>query len=330
MSGSLPYPWQLDSWEQVMRQARQQRLPHALLVSGEEGCGKRHFVDVLLGKLLCSGTKDFACGECKSCLLLEAGTHPGYLNIGLEEKARLIKIDQIRVLVDFISKTAQVGDLKIAVIEPAEQMNANAANALLKCLEEPAGSSLIILVSHAPNRLLPTIRSRCQVIPMLKPGENDADKWLAAFVADTGKRKRLLQLANGNPLLALDYSDREIADLYIAMIGQLSELQSGQGSLVKIAEQVGKTFDEDLLLWLGLQQRILWQLILAGFNLSGGVNDELYSLGQMSRKPVFQKRAFKLLDEIQRATHELQGSSNPNQQLLIESLLIRWRALPGG
>lgn len=327
MNNFIPYPWQLDSWELLMQQVQAQRLPHALLVSGEQGCGKRHFVHCLVQKLLCTGSQDFACGECKSCQLLLAGSHPGFMDVGLEEKSKLIKVDQIRVLVDFIGKTVQIGKLKIAIIEPAEQMNISAANALLKCLEEPSGNSLIVLLTHAPKRLLPTIRSRCQTVAITKPKAAEADKWLSTFIHDAGQRQQLMMLANANPLLALEYADKEIVEVYLGVIKQLAGLQQGRESLTKLAEQVEKSVDGDVLLWLAIQQKILWQLIQASLQVGGNLANELQPFQPQCLKQGFQQRAYKMLEEIQQAIKEMQGSSNPNIVLLVESLLIRWQAL---
>jgi DNA polymerase-3 subunit delta' len=327
MSNCLPYPWQLDNWDAVMQQQNANRLPHALLVSGEKGSGKRHFVESLVRKLLCTANTDFACGDCKSCQLMLAGTHPGFIDITVEEKSKAIKIDQIRVLMDFSNKTAQIGNIKIAIIEPAEQMNANAANALLKCLEEPSGNSLIILLSHAPNRLLPTIRSRCQTLAMNKPNKEQSDKWLATFIADANQRQQLMMLANGNPLLALEYSDKEVIDAYKAIIQQLVAIQQGSQSVVQCAAEVDKMVSSDLNLWLLMQQKIIWQLVQASLKVDVVISRELQAFTALFERSDFQKRAYKMLEDIQQAITEERSVSNPNPLLLVEGLLIRWQAL---
>jgi DNA polymerase-3 subunit delta' len=259
--------------------------------------------------------------------LIQAATHPDIVDVGLEEKSKQIKVEQIRAIIDFVGKTPQMGGMKIVVIEPAEQLNLNAANALLKCLEEPAGHTLIILISHAPSRLLPTIRSRCQSIILHKPAITEGDKWLSAFMPDEATRSSLLMLANNNPLLAMDYADKEMPLLYSDAIKQLVSLQNGSESLVRQAEQVDKLVDGNILVWLSIQQRIIWQLLQNSLNIHGILIKDLTLLAELSKKPGFQKRAFKMLDEIQQAIYEVQGVSNPNILLLIESLLIRWQAL---
>ena len=324
MSEWLPYPWQLDTWDHLDRLQKDSRLPHAILISGEKGCGKHALTQGLVKKLLCTSGGEFACGECKSCQLIESGTHPDFVEIGLLEKSKLIKVDQIRECIDFISKTSQMGGKKIVVIEPAELMNINAANALLKCLEEPSGNSLLILISHAPNRLLPTIRSRCQNIQINKPESEQADKWLSAFVSDTRKREQLLMLANGNPLLAMQYYEQDIISVYDDAIAQLVALKAGNGSVVKYAEDLQKS---DVSLWLEINQKLIWQMILKSKTATGKYQTLSEVFDPVIRQADLVKKAYRMLEEIQQAIKEMQSSSNPNPQLMIESLLIRWQAL---
>ncbi len=324
MSEWLPYPWQLDVWSHLDQLYKDARLPHALLMNGEKGSGKGALVQGLVKKLLCHETTEFACGQCKSCQLYDSGTHPDFVQIGLLEKSKLIKIDQVRSTIDFISKTSQMGGMKIVVIEPAEQMNINAANALLKCLEEPSGDSLIILIAHAPNRLLPTIRSRCQNIVMQKPGQQQADQWLSTFISDIKQREQLLMLANGNPLLAVEYFDKEVIKLYTDSIDKLVALKTGNGSLVKYAEELQK---EDVGIWLDINQKLIWQMIQKSLNISDSSSTVVNVFDPVIRSNGFVKRAYRMLEEIQQAIKEVQGQSNPNPQMIIESLLIRWQAL---
>ncbi len=134
-----PYPWQVDQFDQVSQLFQTARLPHALLIQGEPGLGKLVFAQALAQLILCQKNKagastSMACGQCKGCQLFQAGTHPDLLAVQLEEKAKQIKVNQIRRLVDFVSKTSQLEGMQVIIIEPAEAMNINAANALLKSL----------------------------------------------------------------------------------------------------------------------------------------------------------------------------------------------------
>ena len=128
-----PLPWQQSGWQRLQPAVESGRLPHALLLVGPEGIGKQQFAQALAALLLChapdGGTP---CGQCRSCTLLAAGSHADLLNVGLEEDSRVIKIDQVRGLIDFAAKTPALGASKLVVMGPAEAMNINAANALLK------------------------------------------------------------------------------------------------------------------------------------------------------------------------------------------------------
>ena len=151
--------------------SRRQNMPHAVLLTGPEGTGKGHFAAIIANSLLCSkpSVDRFACGECQSCQLLAANTHPDFYRITLESNAdgkpaKDIKVEQIRQLIQSLAQTSQLGGIKLAIIDPAERMNRNAANSLLKTLEEPTADTLLILLAAQPSRLLPTVRSRCQTI----------------------------------------------------------------------------------------------------------------------------------------------------------------------
>src|SRR5690606_26968585 len=149
-------------WQQICAQQAANKLPHALMLAGPKGIGKRHLAEALAHLLLClAPVEGTPCGKCRSCQLNHAQPHPDFLMLAPEEGSKAIKVDQVRGLIESLGKTAQQGGYKVLVLEPAEAMNINSANALLKSLEEPANNTLLILVSHTPSAVLPTIRSRC-------------------------------------------------------------------------------------------------------------------------------------------------------------------------
>ena len=111
---------------------------------------------------------------------MKAGSHGDFRWLAPEEGKRAIGIDAVRAAVGFVQKTAAYGTRKVLLIEPAEAMTAQAANALLKTLEEPPGSSVILLVSSQAGALIATVRSRCQSIVVAPPGPDQAQEWLMA------------------------------------------------------------------------------------------------------------------------------------------------------
>jgi len=222
------HPWNEPLLESLKHRAG--RLPHALLIHGPQGVGKLALAEKIAQLLLCEA-RDAArkpCGACEGCRWYAGGNHPDFRRLepealapqpdaaAQEEEGEAparrgkpsleIKIDQVRELADFLNIGSHRGGLRIALVHPAEEMNVNAANALLKALEEPPAGAVFLLVSHRPARLLPTIRSRCVALPVAIPPREAALRWLSAQgMADA---ERWLAYAGGAPLRALDYAGK--------------------------------------------------------------------------------------------------------------------------
>lgn len=207
------FPWQAAAWQQIWRERH--RLPHALLLTGDAGLGKRRFAEYLAQYLLCEDPvkHDAPCGVCDGCRWFLAGNHPDYRLLapaeaeeGEEEakkrKLPVIGVEDVRALADFVNLTSHRSGAKVTVVYPAEAMNVAAANAFLKTLEEPPAGATFILVSNHWRRLLPTIRSRCRMFPLALPDHKVAAHWLAQHgVVDPDKH---LAHTGGSPLAALD------------------------------------------------------------------------------------------------------------------------------
>ena len=207
------FPWQRDAARTAL--GHRTRWPHALLVAGREGIGKRSFALELARSLLCESpaADGLACGTCASCRYSRAGQHP---DLRLVEPIEIdddnvatpslwITVAHVRALIDWAALTSHRRVAKVAVIVPAERMNPAAANALLKTLEEPPAGTYLILVAHQPGRLPATIRSRCQWLTAPVPNQVTAHAWLTeqAIV----NPERVLAQAGGAPLAALRLAD---------------------------------------------------------------------------------------------------------------------------
>jgi DNA polymerase-3 subunit delta' len=204
-----------ERWVEMFRQVvRRQRLAHAYLFVGPEGVGKRLFALELAKALLCErndpGQLD-ACGQCDACLLVEARTHPDFFLVAKPEDKNVLEIEVMRELCQGFGLKAGRGHGKVAVLDDADDLNAEAANCFLKTLEEPPPRSVFILIGTSLDGQLPTIRSRCQVIRFAPLPEKTVSAILSKHeLADAALLPRLVKLASGSPGQALDLADPDL------------------------------------------------------------------------------------------------------------------------
>ena len=246
-------PWHQSTVEQLRGAWKVGRLPHALLIAGADGLGKRDLAAWLSAAALCERSREALerCGECASCKLISAGSHPDLTWVSPEEDKQQVSVDQIRGACEKLHKTSYRQGYKVAVIFPAHQMTVNAANSLLKTLEEPAPMSLLILLTSQPSVLPPTVRSRCQQISIRKPSAEEALRWLQAEVPKAAS-PALLEFAGGAPLKALDYADGRFDTLDRDMQRALAELLVGDTDVTQVATAWAKEGLPDRLTWLDL------------------------------------------------------------------------------
>lgn len=244
-------PWQEEAAAQLRAAWIAQRLPHALLVAGADGLGKREFAAWLSCAVLCERSRDglICCGECASCSLIAAGSHPDLLWVSPEEDKQQISVDQVRSTCERLTKTSYRQGYKIAVVTPAHQMTVNAANSLLKTLEEPTPQSLLILLTSQPSGLPPTVRSRCQRLSLRRPSTANALEWLRRE-APAAANPALLEFAGGAPMQALAYSDGRFDALDRDMQRSIAELLAGDTDVTQVAAAWAKDGLVDRLTWL--------------------------------------------------------------------------------
>jgi len=212
-------PWQYEAARAAL--VRRAAWPHALLIYGAQGIGKHALALNFAQALLCETplAEGLACGECAGCRYAIAGQHPDLMRLELlvidPEEGTLgtvesIGIDRVRALTEFVQLTSHRQRAKVAVIAPAERMNAAATNALLKTLEEPPPGTHLILVSDQPGRMPATLRSRCRMYAAPVPERSDAIAWLAA--QGVAAPELALAQASGAPMRALVEADPIVQD----------------------------------------------------------------------------------------------------------------------
>jgi DNA polymerase-3 subunit delta' len=232
------YPWHQPLWQQFLKVWQQQRLPHAILMTGAKGLAKTDLALNIVQYSLClNPATDSACHQCHSCELFAAGAHPDHLLIEPEEAGKTIKIDQIRALKDKQSLTPNISAWKTVVVHPAHKMTTSASNSLLKLLEEPAAQTLLILVSSQPQQLPVTIRSRCQLWPMAAPEQTVTESWLSEQGVSISKPQlaRLLPLAIGAPLMLQHMLEIQLDQLCLQLEQDIQALMQGKANPVQMA-----------------------------------------------------------------------------------------------
>jgi DNA polymerase-3 subunit delta' len=223
--GVVPLPWLAG----VVREQATSAQGHALLLHGPRGVGQLEAALALAQWWLCEQPgrePGRSCGSCAGCRLVQARTHPDLLVLlpedlrealewpldgddqrdddGKRKASREIRVAEVRLAVGFAQRTASRGGARVIVLHPAEAMNAIAANALLKTLEEPPPALRFVLAAASLDELPPTVRSRCQPWRLALPPADEAASWLAGQgVKDAGA---LLTACGGEPLTALAWS----------------------------------------------------------------------------------------------------------------------------
>ncbi len=328
------YPWQTESWQAL--QGLRNRLPHALLLKGAQGIGKLDLAFNFAQSLLCEKplANGMACQKCDSCHLYELESHPDFRLIqpdalasvddgeersGGKKPSREISVDQIRDLSGFSNLSAHRGGYRVIVIYPAEAMNNNAANSLLKSLEEPTDRLLFLLISHKPQQLLPTILSRCLSFTVHTPSRETGVTWLAQ--QGVNNPDHALAQTGFAPLQALNWAESgegaEERSILLAAIRQPSRLDA-----LALVDSLQRSAPVHVIHC--LQQ---WCHDLTSAKLAGAVryfpeqSDTIIKLaGDVS--PLSLMRYQKELLEARRAAyHPL------NPKLFLESLLLSYRQL---
>jgi len=315
------YPWLGNQWKQIQQRKSLDRMPHSLLLSGVKGLGKNIFAQQLARSFLCSQPSGdgMACGECKSCHLIQAGTHPDFYTVELED-SKVIKIDQVRSLCVTLGTKSQLGGYRIAIINPADAMNTNAANSLLKTLEEPGEKTLLILLSSQPASLPATIRSRCQKVNFTIPSAQEAEKWLKEQSEDTNTAL-LLALAGGAPLQALSYIEENRLQTRGEFIHEFLGLKTGVQNPLQMADKWNKQQPEYCLAWMTSWIMDLIRLKSALNNDSLMNKDHQKHLQPMASE-LDLKNLFGFLDKLKQCSRQL--GTQVNLQLLFEDLFITW------
>ena len=318
-----PFPWQITNWQRLLSAQQQDRLPHALLLCGKNGMGLEQFSYAFAARLLCTDTdsSEQACGQCKSCLLLQAGNHPDLLSINPEAPGKQIKVEPVRELVSFIQTTSQYGKHKIVILNPAEAMNRSAANGLLKTLEEPPAGSLLILLSEKTAFLPITIRSRCQRIEFQPSRSQESLDWLQSKLGDEVDADEILSLAQGAPLKAVEIYQSDEQQAQLELLEDLQKLKQQPCDPIKLAEK-----------WLAWDASRVFRHLIDFFAMmsrmklgSEANNSPVHKHLQGIIKGLDLEQLIRCYDVLLKHYNAASGPISLNKQGLLEDFIIHWQ-----
>ena len=318
------YPWLEPGRLTIATALAQERLPHALLLTGLPGLGKGVLADAIAGQLLCEAAslESGPCGRCTACTQLGAGTHPDYIKVELEEDASVIKVDQVRSLSEKLTLSSHQGGYKVVVLDPADRMNINAANSLLKTLEEPSDNTVLVLVCERPSQLPATVRSRCQQLRVEVPGQDVGIQWLAGQ-GITGPAKIYLQMAHGAPLEALKQAQAGSIEARREHFDSLVAILEGRAAPLMVAQAWAKDEDMQGIRWMRDWLMDLLRIAMTGQTSEVRSADLLDGLAGLAGK-LNSRVLFAQLERVNRVLGFT--ATSLNRQLLTEDILLAWAA----
>ncbi len=316
------YPWNQKQWQQITTAFNSGRMPHAVLLQGPKGLGKLDFAKALSAFVLCGNkSADSPCGECHTCKLLKADTHPDYKDAMPAAEGKGILVDQIRDFCEFFIYSSQLSAYKAGIIHPADKMNRNAANSLLKTLEEPSRNSLIILVAESTTSLPATIKSRCQVLEFSAPEKEQAVAWLQSAVGTSQNIDLALSLADYGPLEAIDYLQGDYLKERQEQFELFAGLRAGKVSATKAAEKLQKTLNRRSLGWLVSWVQDMVKLKMVDNSQSITNLDIVKSLTHIS-KNISISGLYSYYDKVSVTLGLIDRQAN--LQLVLEDLFVSW------
>jgi len=308
------------------------RVPHALVFRGPESVGKASVARIFAASLLCAGEGSEACGECPSCRSLASSSHPDFTSVTFEprpsdgELRKEIVIDQIRAVNHLAGVAPRQSPRRIFMIDPADGMNRESQNGLLKTLEEPPGNAVLILVASRPHMLLPTVRSRCFSVGFSPLSPGDLTRMLSTRGLSSAEAQARAALAGGRPGTALELDLEAMSERREEILRMLEALASASrrelGNLPAMGAALAGKDETYLVTGLELLQSLLRDSARSAS--APGEDPGLVHLDLAQRlsalgQRIGAARAARLVASVDRARGYLR--INVNRTLLAESLL---------
>lgn len=319
------YPWLSAPWRRLQGYRHEQRMPQAVLIVGRQGLGKRRLAESFAALLLCQQPGIMACGQCPSCCLLAAQTHPDYLLLQPAEPGKGIAIDTVRALIAKLSLKPQYSAYRVVLLDPAHAMNAAAANALLKTLEEPPERTLMLLLSAMPSHIPATLISRCQRLPVAPPAREAALAWLRTQAPDLAVEAALAAACDA-PLKALDLAQAGLLEQRERLFDLWPAFVQDRAEPVQAAEKLTKIPLDTLIDWLYSWACDVLKLAFAATP-EQLVNGDRIAQLQAAARHMQPGRIHGFIEILQYNKRQLAINAQLNRPLLLEEICIAWQRL---
>jgi DNA polymerase-3 subunit delta' len=317
------YPWLNAPYRQIIARYQDGRGHHALLIHALKGSGVDSLCYAISRWLMCRQPEGMkSCGHCHSCQLMMAGNHPDFYRPEPEKGRSSLGVDSIRQVIDPLYNHAQQGGAKVVWLSDAEALTEQAANALLKTLEEPPDRTYFLLACREPSHLLPTLRSRCLYRHLPAPDEPTGSGWLLQQgIRDAEQARTALRLYNGAPLAALDI-------LQPARWAERQGLCDGirqalaRRDLLSLLPFLNKDKDDEPLYWLLtlLTDALKWQAGAVAFAVNQDQRLLVEQLGARFPSGILHHQLHQWLE----CRRQWQTISGINRELLLTNQLLNW------
>jgi DNA polymerase III subunit delta' len=321
------FPSQQRNWDSLYNYIKQKRLPQALLITGTSGLGKHSLANRFAYALLCANPQDDGecCGVCNSCVLIKADTHPDLSQIKPDEDKKSISINQIRQIVTDTYLKPQFDTHRVIIINPADVMTGQAANAFLKCLEEPTERTIFILITDKPNKLPATIISRCQKLSITFPEKPVLYDWLKAQgIKDN--QETLVNLLKGSIVKPQQLTNHDLLKQRTDCFNDWLAIAKQTNHPAIISEKWQKLPETELINWL-----ISWAVDLVKctcrINREQLCNQDLIKPLQELSQQLDLRHLYKWYDLLISSRQRL--GTQINFQIMIEEILVQWQQING-
>lgn len=316
------YPWLRPAYEQLIAGYQAGRGHHALLVQALPGMGEDALIYAITRYLMCQrpdGQK--SCGQCHSCQLMQAGTHPDFYHVEPEKGKSSLGVDAVRTISEKLYEHARLGGARVVWINDVALLTDAASNALLKTLEEPPENTWFFMACHEPARLLATLRSRCRLWHLAPPAEGWSLAWLQREVTVSQEAAlAALRLSGGAPAAALELLEHKRQALRTALTSALDEALT-QGDWLAMLPALHHDNAPAALHWLAT---LLLDALKCQQRISQLTNADAWPLVNRLAQQLSAARLQAIAHDACACREQLLSVTGLNRELLLSDALLRW------